>query len=190
MKRVLFFFLGIVCFASCTKRVYLKKIDSYLNASSVAVKSKYMSEDYQSFFMEKKGAGEGKEAALQSFQNWDGPLNPDVKILAYAGKDGYWVIKFKEQNDFSKLIGFPGWKGSMIIRFNANDLIGETIYVPDPANPSYKPWLQPALDWLEKNFPEELKTVYENKKLVKNEISAHKWKFLLKKWKDQEKNPH
>ena len=167
--------------------MYLKKIDSYLNASSVVVKSKYMADDYRSFFMERKGEGEGKAADLQSFQNWDGPLNPDVNILEYTVKDRNWSIKFNEQNDFSKLIGFPGWKGSMSISFNTKGLIREAIYIPDSTNPSYKPWLQPALDWLEKNMPAELKTVYQDKKLVKNEVAANRWKVLLKRWRDQKK---
>lgn len=96
-------------------------------------------------FLERKGEGEGKATTLQSFQNWDGPLHPDVKIPEYTLEDRNWLVKFNEQNDFSKLIGFRGWKG-----FNVNQLQHKR---PDHGNylhsgfnnPSYKSWLQPAL---------------------------------------------
>ena len=48
-----------------------------------------MAENYHSFFMEKKGSGEDKEAALESFKNWMGLLHPGCKnpwiILLQAG---------------------------------------------------------------------------------------------------------
>jgi hypothetical protein len=78
----------------------------------------------------------------------------------------------------------------MSITFNTKGLILETIYIPDSTNPSYKSWLQPALDWLEKNMPGELNTVYHDKRLVKNEVAANKWKVLLKTWRDRKKTTY
>ena len=141
-----------------------------------------MSEDYHSFFLEKKGEGEDKKAALRSFLNWDAPLHPDVTILNYSADGNTWKIEFNEQNDFSKLIGFPGWKGTEIIRFNSRKKIEEVIYIPDPGNPSYKKWLQPVVDWLQKNKPGELDEVYKNGKLVQTSETAKKWISLLQLW--------
>jgi hypothetical protein len=59
-----------------------------------------MAEDYRSFFMEKKGEGENKKQALQSFLNWDAPLHPDVHILNYTANGRTWKVEFNEQNDF------------------------------------------------------------------------------------------
>jgi hypothetical protein len=174
--------LSAIFFYSCANKVYLDKIDAYLNASSVETKAKYMSDNYRSFFMKKEGEGNDKLAYLKDFNDWDGQLNPDVKVLQHQSKDNVWLVQFIEQNDFSKLIGFPGWKGSMSVAFDANGLINETIYFPDSTNPSYKKWLQPALDWLRINFPNELNEVYQNNKLVKTEFAANKWKDLLRKW--------
>lgn len=143
-----------------------------------------MAEDYRSFFMEKKGEGEDKKQALQSFLNWDAPLHPDVDILNYEMDGDTWKVEFNEQNDFSKLIGFPGWKATESITFNSKNLIEQVVYIPDPTNPSYKKWLLPAVDWLKINMPDSLATVYQNNKLIQNEESAKKWVRLLKQWKE------
>jgi hypothetical protein len=174
--------------STCINNNYLKTIDAYLNADSVAEKSKYMADNYRAYFMNEKDEGENKSQALQSFQNWDGPMHPDVKINSYTFGNGMWKVTFNEQNDFSKAIDFPGWNGTTTFTFNSAGLIEETIYVPDSNNISYKPFLQPALDWLQKNMPGELSEVYQNNKLVKTETAANKWKQLLQQWQLQ-KNP-
>ena len=171
-------------FFSCTNKIYLDKITGYLNAPTPEIKAKFMADSYRSYFMKKDGEGDDKTTSLTAFNNWDGQLNPDVKILNYLSKDNIWFVRFNEQNDFSKLIGFPGWKGSMSVTFDSKGLIAETIYFPDSTNPSYKKWLQPALDWLGADSPNELNDVYQNNKLVKTEQAANQWKSLLKKWND------
>jgi hypothetical protein len=93
-----------------------------------------------------KERGENKNASLQSFQNWDAPLHPQIDITSYTVNKNIWTVKFNEQNDFSKLISYPGWKGTEVIRFNSQRLIEQTVYIPDSTNPSYKKWLQPAVD--------------------------------------------
>ena len=115
-------------------------------------------------------------------------MHPNIKILSYSFHDSVWTVEVNEQNDFSKPIGFPGWKGTITFVFNSKDLIQETIYVPDSTNLSYKPYLQPALDWLRINKPAELSEVYQNDKLVQTEASANKWRLLLKEWQSHKNN--
>jgi hypothetical protein len=184
----LFWLLVWVPVHSCINKTYLNEIKSYLNAATITEKSKYMAEDYHSFFIRKNQNGKNKSQALQSFQNWDAPLHPDIKILSYSFHDSVWTVEFNEQNDFSKPIGFPGWKGTATFVFNSKDLIQETMYVPDSTNLSYKPFLQPALDWLQLNRPAELNEVYQNGKLVQTEASANKWRLLLREWQAQKNN--
>jgi len=176
---VAFLLTGLV---SCTNKVYLHRIETYLNANSIEIKREYMAADYHSFFIEKKGAGKDKNEALQSFLNWDAPLNPEVHILNYSKDGDTWKVEFNEQNDFSKLIGFPGWKGTEMIRFNSERMIDEMIYIPDDSNPNYKKWLQPALDWLQKNKPAELTEVYKDGRLIQTSETAKKWVSLLQLW--------
>ena len=156
-----------------------------MNAHTVKTKGRYLSEDYHSFFIEKKGTGEDKRATLSSFLNWDAPLHPDITILNYSVNGEEWRVEFNEQNDFSKLIGFAGWKGTEIIHFNSKKKIRETTYIPNNENPDYKKWLQPAIDWLQKNRREELDEVYKKGKLVQTPETAKKWVELLQLWRKE-----
>lgn len=70
-----------------------------------------MADSYHSYFQEKNNDGDDKASSLSDFETWDAQLNPDVKILKYAAKGKTWRIQFNEQNDFSKLIGYPGMEG-------------------------------------------------------------------------------
>jgi hypothetical protein len=162
---------------------YLEKIKTYLNAATVADKSRYMSGSYRSYFARKEGAGEGRDSALQSFQRWDGPLHPDVKILAVSDTQKTWKLKINERNDFTKLIGFPGWKATEIVTFDDSGLIAEAMYIPEPDQPNYKDWLKPAVGWLQTAAPDSLKEVYENGKLIKTGATARKWVRLLTRWR-------
>ena len=119
-----------------------------------------------------------------SFLKWDAPLHPDIKILNYTIDENKWTIEFNEQNDFTKPIRFPGWKAKEIITLNKKGFIKEAIYIPDPANPSYRKWLQPAVDWLQKNMPDSLHDVYQNGKLIQTEVTAAEWVRLLKHWRE------
>ena len=180
-------FLVLLTLASCANKIYQQRIESYLNASTVEAKAKYMADDYRSYFAEKKGEGKDKQAALKSFSNWDGPMHPDVKVLNYSLNGNVWTVHFNEKNDFAKLIGFPGWNGTYHFTFNSKKLIVESIYIPDSTNLSYKPYLRPALDWLQKNMPVQLDEVYKDNKLIQTEESARKWIKLLQVWKEKTK---
>src|SRR5882672_9657393 len=94
---LLIWFLVWIPESTCNNNDYLGMINSYLNASTVAERSKYMSADFHSFFITKQGAGENKSEALKSFQNWDGPLHPDIKIIHYSFHDNVWQVTFNEQ---------------------------------------------------------------------------------------------
>ncbi|MEO8711532.1 MAG: hypothetical protein ABI405_05380 [Parafilimonas sp.] len=172
---------------SCINKVYLNNINGYLNASDTAEKSKYMAENYHSFFINKKGICKNKSEILLSFKNWDGQLHPEITIINYSFHDSVWEVEFNEQNDISKAIHFPGWKGRETFIFNSNNLIEETVYIPDSTNLSFKPFLQPALDWLQKNMPDKLSEVYQNNKLIQTETAANKWEMLLNEWQAQRK---
>jgi len=185
--RTRLFIFSCLAVVSCTNKIYLRRIESYLNASTVDVKSKYMAKDYRSYFKEKKGNGKDKEAALRSFSDWDGAMHPDVEILSYSSNGNTWTVHFNEKNDFAKLIGFPGWKGTSQLTFNSQKLIKQSIYIPDSTNPPYKPYLKPALEWLRQNMPTQLDEVYKDNKLVQTEESAKKWISLLKTWREKTK---
>lgn len=179
------FVVATFLITGCKTKDSLRRINYYLNASTVEQKSSYMADNYRSFFLTKEGEGKNKKEALASFMDWDGPMHPDIKITSYTIDGNVWTVHFLEQNDFTKLIGFPGWKGTSTFTFNSKRLIEEVLYVPDENNPPYKPYLTPALDWLQKNKPQELNEVYQENKLIQTEVAANKWRELLTLWRRQ-----
>jgi len=62
-------------------------------------------------------------------------------------------------------------------------MIYEAVYIPNPDNPSHKPWLQPAVEWLEQHRPNDLNEVYINGKLVQTSETARKWVDLRQLWR-------
>jgi hypothetical protein len=182
------FVSALFILSSCSQKIYLHRIQTFFNASTIKEKSKYLADDYHSFFLEKKGPGETKTEDLASFLKWDAPLHPDISIIKYSVNKNVWTIDLNEQNDFAKLIDFPGWRATEIITFNSHKLIQETVYVPHDNNPDYKKWLQPAVEWLQKNYPQEMKQTYVNGKLIQTNETAKKWVELLKAWQHRQGN--
>jgi hypothetical protein len=180
---ILFFSLSIITI-SCSEKEYEARIQDYLNANTIEEKGQWLADEYRSYFFAKEGEGENRTEALASFDNWDGNLHPDVKIInkSVIKKKRKWIVTILEQNDFSKLIGYPGWKATEEITFDHHDKIIEMIYKPDSTNPPYKKWLQPALDWLKQNQPGELAQIYSDNKLVKTKAAALQWVKVLSEW--------
>jgi hypothetical protein len=178
-------FLSVAIATALPNETRLANLRAFLNAPSAEARGKLMADDYHFYFNEKKGDGDSKEKSLASYDNWDGPLHPDIKIRDYRVEDDVWNISIIELNDFAKLIGYPGWKATETVTFDDAHLVREVIYVPDEGSPDYKKYLQPAVDWLEANKPAELKKVYDldNKRLIQTNASAKKWVELLTAWK-------
>ena len=173
--RIAFFFC--ITFFSCQNKIYLHRIETYLNSSTPKSKGRYLSDDFRSFFLEKKGEGKNKATALRSFVNWDAPLHPDITITKWTVRGNTWIVDFNEQNDFRNSLAFRdgrGLSGSVLILRK---------YIPNPDNPSHKPWLQPAVEWLEQHRPNDLNEVYINGKLVQTSETARKWVDLRQLWR-------
>jgi hypothetical protein len=183
-KKICVLFILAVFLTACSNKIYLERAATYMNAMNPEQKSKYMAEGFRSYFAENgKGAGESRDEVLTSFMKWDGPMHPDIPVQNYRRHGNTFTFYFVEQNDFTKLIGFPGWKGKAEFVFDSKKMIKEYVYYPDSTNSSYKPYLQPAIIWLQKNKSEELAKVYHNGKLVQNEEAAKLWIRLLNEWK-------
>jgi len=161
-------------------------LNNYLNAKSLDDALVNLSEDFLLFFNSKEGEGIPK-SDLNSILEWDYALNPKYEIVSMKTEGNKIVVELKEENDFSQSIGFPGWKAEVTFTFDEENLIQEQLYVPDPDQPDYRDWLNPAIDWLKENRPEDLKTVFdeEEDQIIYNGGSAKKWVELLEDWKNQ-----
>jgi hypothetical protein len=183
-KKICVILILTTFLSACNNKIYIERATAYMNASNPEDKSKYMAEGFRSYFAENgKGDGKNREQVLTSFMEWDGPMHPDIPIQKYTRRKDTFTVYFVEKNDFTKLIGYPGWKGKAEFVFDSKKMIEEYIYYPDSTNASYKPYLQPAIIWLQKNKSEELAEVYRNGKLVQNEEAAKHWIRLLNEWK-------
>jgi hypothetical protein len=184
-------FLGAVAFSRADDRdkTRLENLTAFLNASSADARGKLMADDYRFYFNERKGDGGSKEKSLESFDNWDGPLHPDVRILEHEADGDVWTVTIVERNDFAKLIEFPGWKATETITFDDANRVREVIYIPIQGGKDYREYLHPALDWLAANRPDDLKKVYDldKKRLIQTRASAKKWVELLTEWREATK---
>jgi hypothetical protein len=180
--------IGVIAAPSPAATRNQKRFDNlsfFLNAASADARGKLMAEDYHFYFNQRTGDGGSKEKSLESFENWDEPLHPDIKILDHRVDGDVWTITIVELNDFAKLIGFPGWKATETITFDDANRIREVIYVPVEGGKDYREYLNPALHWLKANKPDDLKDVYDldKRRLIQTNASAKKWVALLKEWR-------
>jgi hypothetical protein len=189
LRVLAFTVLSAAVAAALPDQIRLGNLKAFLNAPSAEARGKLMAGDYHFYFNERKGDGDSKEKSLSSYDNWDGPLHPDIKIRDYRIESDVWTISIIELNDFAKLIGFPGWKATETVTFDADNLVREVIYVPIESGKDYKEYLKPAVVWLEANRPDELKQVYDldKKRLIQTNASAKKWVELLTEWRDATK---
>jgi hypothetical protein len=188
MRVLALAFLSVAVATALPNETRLVNLRAFLNAPSAEARGKLMADDYHFYFSERTGDGGSKEKSLASYDNWDGPLHPDVKIRDYRVEGDVWTISVIELNDFAKLIGYPGWKATETITFDDANLIREVIYVPVESG-NYKSYLAPALDWLEENRPDELKQVYDldRARLIQSNASATQWVELLTEWREATK---
>jgi hypothetical protein len=182
MKKILFFLLMnyIPCHGQDN---YLKTINATLKCKTIDQLLTFYAEDYRFYFIRKEGEGTSKAKAVKGLE-WDYALHPDLSLLEVVSQDkGEVVVRFHEENDFTKLLGFPGWDANMKYTFDEKGLIREKIYYPNTTAPDYVNYFKPAVEWLKENKPTELNEVYKDKKLIQNAESAKKWVELLKEWR-------
>lgn len=128
---------------------------------------------------DKKSIGKWKE--------WDEEMN------ATSYYENLWVDReqnavkgyFFENNDFYEMIGKPPTKTLRTFWFNNKDKIFEILiyWIPEE-NRLTSEYLKPVLEWAEKNYPEEIKTLYPNGEIIPSRENAIRWKRLLEKYSD------
>ncbi|QSE99144.1 hypothetical protein [Fulvivirga lutea] len=159
-------------------------LNQFYNTTSRSQHLAYLAEDYQLYFGSVKGKGMSK-SKLAELLRWDYALNPDRQILEFIKLSSDTVIlRSKEENDFSKLIKYPGWESVNTYIIDKSGLIKLQLYQPKNEI-SYKPYLEPAIACLAVNDSLRLAEVYdsENKRLIQDSISAVKWTGLLREWR-------
>ena len=159
-----------------------RAVERYLSAPALEAASALLAPEYRIWFGERSGAGTDRAAAIAMLQ-WDFALNPYHRIDEMTVNDGTVVVRVHEENDFSRLIGFPGWNATSTFTVDENGLITSQVYVPDPAQADWRPYLEPALTWIRTNRPGVLERIYPGGKLAQTADAAREWVAVLKAWR-------
>lgn len=172
--------------AGCTARPNdLSSADTlarYYDAADHESVAAALAPDYRIWFGEKRGPGMSREEALAMLE-WDLSLHP-VHEHRIVHVEGDTVIAIThEQNDFSRLIDFPGWTAASLYRFDDAGRLAEQVYVPAPNQPRWQPYLDAALPWLREHRGEALARIYPDGRLNQSVNAAREWVAVLRDWR-------
>lgn len=123
---------------------------------------------------------------------WDATLNADAEIHSIHARGESAVAVFHEDNDFSRLLGHPGWDATMTFWFDQDQhggLITSALYQPHPDNEPIEPYLDRALPYLREHHAEQLAAFYPNDTLVTTPESARAWRRMLTDWRQSIDSP-
>jgi hypothetical protein len=127
-------------------------------------------------------SGEGLDRArVATMLEWDYALTPRYRIDAIEVRGREVVARVHEDNDFSLLIGFPGWDADSTFVLDDAGRIVSQVYVP--AGPAeWRPYLDAPLAWLRDHRPEVLPRIFPDGKLARPGEAAREWVAVLREW--------
>lgn len=156
---------------------------AYVTSPNLKSALSRLDHDYKLYFGDRSGNGISKED-VALFLTWDHALHPSQTFTELKSFGDTITAIAHEENDFTRLIEFPGWDARVTYVFNDSHLIVEQFRVGIGETRSYKDWLKPALEWLRENRPDELEALYPDESLEHSTESAQKWVKLLTAWRD------
>jgi hypothetical protein len=159
-----------------------KIVKRYLFAKTREAALALLAPDYRLWFEKRDGKGLSKSDVAELLA-WDYALHPRHRITDLQINVNEVVANVHEDNDFSLLIGFPGWDAVTTYRVNEGGFITEQFYVPRPGQVNWKPYLEKALPWLLEHRAVELSRIYPNKRLRQTAESAKEWVKVLRDWR-------
>lgn len=174
-----------------TKHPYQATLDRYLaarQAGRVDDASACLSPDARIWFEQKTGPGRPK-SLTGGWGAWDVEMNAANTYDNVVITGDTLAATFHEQNDFSRLIGFPGWRSRSTFWFDDQGRISEQLYVPLPQHPPQQACFDPALDWAREHRPDELAGIYPNDQFEPSTETARRWRALLIEWRTAEGLP-
>ena len=115
---------------------------------------------------------------------WDTSLHPHRTVSLLAVNEDAAIAVIHEDNDFSRLIGHPGWDGTLTVLFNPDGAITATHFTPTPGkNPSWGPYMDAAMPWLREHRAAELEVVFPDHHLRQDAEGARTWARILREWR-------
>lgn len=174
--------------AQQSKIFSLDAVHSYLTAKTREEALKQLAPDFRLWFGKKEGRGLSKQD-LAGMLEWDFALDPRHRIDSSQTDGRDVTAQVHEDNNFSLLLGFPGWDASWTFILKENGLIDGIVYVPKKGQADWKPYLEKALPWLKEHYPEDMTQLYPNNKLKQTSETARRWVDILRAWRIATKQP-
>jgi hypothetical protein len=136
---------------------------------------------YRYWFKSRDGAGESAAEHLRP--GWDSELHATLRADSIGARGGHVTARVHEDNDFSRLIGHPGWDALLSLEVDEGGAIVTEVYQPLENAPSWRPYLQRALPWLREHRSAALDRDFAGGRLVESRESAREWRAMLKAWR-------
>jgi hypothetical protein len=157
-------------------------VQRYLDAQTLGEAASALAPDYTLWFDERRGNGINRASALDMLQ-WDYALHPRHRVLATSVRGNEVTITLHEDNDFSQLLGFPGWNATSTFVVDSGGRIASQVYVPKAGQPDWRPYLDAPLAWIREHRPEVLPRIFPDGKLARSAEAAREWVEVLRAWR-------
>jgi hypothetical protein len=157
-------------------------VKHYLSAKTLDDALSALAPDYHLWFGKREGAGMDR-ASVAKMLEWDFALAPRHRIDRIDVSGDTVTVQVHEDNDFSLLIGFPGWDATSTYIIDAQHHIASQLYVPREGQPEWRPYLDKPLAWITEHHPDALPRIFPNGKLAQTRASALEWVSLLGQWR-------
>lgn len=183
MRRALLLSIALIAAgcASTSSSEPAAVVRRYLDAKTLDDALAFLAPDYRLWFGGRSGEGMAHERAAKMLE-WDFALHPRHRIdsITVHGRDV--TAQVHEDNDFSLLIGFPGWDATSTYTVDENGQITAQVYVPTgPAE--WRPYLDAPLAWIREHHPSALVRIFPNGRLAQTRETAREWVTLLRAWR-------
>jgi hypothetical protein len=182
--RFLTSLLGAIVVSSCASAAHhdsIAVVQSYLSSKTRDEAVSFFAPDYRLWFGKRSGDGIDR-AHVAKMLEWDYALNARHRIDTITAHGAEVTAQVHEDNDFSRLIGFPGWDASSTFVVDEEGRIVSQLYVPTGAT-DWRPYLDRPLEWIREHYPDALPRIFPDGKLVQTAESAREWVALLREWR-------
>lgn len=176
--RVVFALLLCACASSGDPAAAVR---SYLASRTLDEALSALAPEYRLWFGARSGEGMDRAGAAKMLE-WDYALHPRHRVDSISIDGSEVTAQVHEDNDFSLLIGFPGWDAKSTYTLDERGRIVSQLYVPTGPT-EWRPYLDAPLAWLREHRPDALARVFPNGKLSQTRESALEWVELLRAWR-------
>jgi hypothetical protein len=145
-------------------------VRTYLESQTLDAEVAALAPEYRLWFGERSGEGLDR-ARVAKMLEWDYALHPRHRIDSVDIRGPEVIVRVHEDNDFSLLIGFPGWDATSTYVVDANGRIAWQLYIPS-GDSAWRPYLDRPLEWIREHHPEALPRIFPNGKLSQTSETA------------------